>query len=399
MKYRWILWALTLVLALTVASGAAVAEHFDAAPTIDVTLGRGESFTLDTTGLLVAEGQTLKFKTSDGKVAAVSADGVITALKKGKATIAVGYDKTLLGLCKVTVVKAPRKVVLSEKKALLSTGGTLELSAKLSRGTASALTYTSSNEAIATVDATGKVTGVSGGKATITVKTFNDRSAECVIYVLGGKAPATLSLNASSVNLQVGETFKLIPGVDEGSDAFYKYVAQDKKIAKVNSEGEITGIRPGITSVAVLTHNGLTQTVGVNVKPRLKEVYGSLTNEPAKFLKAAKKLKLTRDAAAGSGSVVCRDDELSLAMTADSCTVTLNAVQAPRYCIQGVDVSMTPEAAAAKLIAAGWALTGSRASDGIEHRAFTKDSDTTHFITVSTANGTTVSSLSAQWHW
>ena len=76
MKYRWILWALTLVLALTVASGAAVAEHFDAAPTIDVTLGRGESFTLDTTGLLVAEGQTLKFKTSDGKVAAVSADGV-----------------------------------------------------------------------------------------------------------------------------------------------------------------------------------------------------------------------------------------------------------------------------------------------------------------------------------
>ena len=400
MKRRCIALALALTLLLAALSGAALAESFSAASTVSVKLGRGESRKLDTSSLLVTEGQALQFRTSDKKVVSVSADGVVTALKKGRATVAVGYDKTLLGLYRITVGASPKRVTLSAKNIVLSAGDTVGLKAAVNKGAASALTFESGNPAVATVDAEGKVSAVGSGKTTVTVKTYNDRTAQCNVYVLGGKAPSTLSLNASAVIVQVGETFKLTPSVDEGSDAYYKFASQDRKIARVNADGEITGVKPGVTSVAVVTHNGLRQSVGVTVKPKLKDVYRCLTNEPAAYMRTVKRLKLKRDAAAGDAAkVVCRDGELALTLSAESCQVALNAVTDPRYCIQGIDVSMTPEAAAAKLIAAGWALTGTKATDGVEQRAFTRDGDSTHFVAISTADGQSIQGILAQWTW
>ena len=402
MKYRWIAGVMALALLLTSLTGfvgVAGAEGFGQTPSTSVTLGRGETCKFDTSAILVTDDLVLKYKTDNPKVATVDADGVITGLRKGKATVAVGYDKTLLGLCEVTVVAAPKRVALSDSSVVLSVGDVKALSAKLSSGSASVLTFTSSNEKVATVDAEGNVTALAGGKTTVTATTFNDRTAECEVYVLGGKAPTTLSLNVPVVDIQVGETFRLAPSVDEGSDAFYQYASQSRKIATVNSEGVITGVRKGSTSVAVRTHNGLIQAVEVNVKARLKNVYGCLTNDPATYALYVRKLKLGRDDDAPAGTVLCRDDELALTMTSSSCTVAVAPAAKSRYCIEGIDVSMTPEVAAAKLIANGWALTGTKSSDGVEQRAFTWGGDTSRYIAIATVDGTTIQGLLAQWTW
>ena len=402
MKYRWIARVVALALLMASVMGISVvagAESFGQTPSSSVKLGRGETCKFDISAIAVTAGQALKYKSDNTRVATVDADGVITALRKGKATIAVGFDKTLLGVCHVTVVAAPKRVSLSDDSAVLSVGDVKELAVKLSGGSASALTFASSNEKVATVDAEGRVTALAGGKATITVTTYNDRTATCAVYVLGGKAPTTLSLNVPVVDIQVGESFKLSPSVDEGSDAFYKYASQNRKIATVNAEGVITGVRKGSTSVAVKTHNGLIQAVEVNVKARLKDVYGSLTNDPATYALYAQKLGLERDEDAPAGTVVCRDGELALSMTSSSCTVAVASVLSPRYCIEGIDTSMTPEVAAAKLIANGWALTGNKTSDGVEQRAFTRAGDETHFIAIPTADGATIQGILAQWNW
>ena len=97
--------------------------------------------------------------------------------------------------------------------------------------------------------------------------------------------------------------------------------------------------------------------------------------------------------------MVCRDGELALSMTSSSCTVAVASVLSPRYCIEGIDTSMTPEVAAAKLIANGWALTGNKTSDGVEQRAFTRAGDETHFIAIATADGATIQGILAQWNW
>ena len=400
MKNRWIARILALAMLMAALAGVAAAENTGATPTAKVKLGVGETLNIDASTLLVPEGQTLKYKSSDAKIASVSAEGVITALEKGSAMIAIGYEKTLAAMCKVTVVSAPKKVALSPKVVVLSVGDTRDLSVRLSKGAASVVAFSSSNEAVATVDDAGRITAVAGGKAVVTAKTYNGKTAECAVYVLGGKAPTTLSLNVSSVSIQVGETFKLTPSVDEGSDAYYRYASKNKKIAKVDADGVITGVKKGVTTVGVVTHNGLKQTVEVTVKAALKDVYGALTNDPKAFLKVVKKLKLTQDAdASDSSTVAFSNEEIVMAMTAKSCQVSLRAGSSPKYCLEGIDVSMTPEAAAAKLIAAGWAMTGSKTSDGVQQRAFTKDGDTSRFIAIATADGNTIQGLLAKWTW
>lgn len=400
MKYRWIARILALALLTASVSGfAGLAEGFGQAPSTSVKLGRGETCRFDISNILAGEGQVLQYRSKDPKVAAVDANGVITALRKGRTTVAVGYDKTVLGLCQVTVVAAPKRVRLSEGTAVLSVGDVKTLTATLSSDSASALSFTSSNEKVAAVDGEGNVTALSGGKATITVSTYNGKAATCEVYVLGGKAPTTLSLNVPVVDIQVGETFRLVPSVDEGSDAIYKYASQNRRIASVNAEGLITGMRRGSTSVAVKTHNGLIQAVEVNVKAPLRDAFRCLTDDPAAYLQYARKLDLVRQADAPENTVVCQDGELALTMTASSCAAALVSVPKPRYCIAGIDVAMTPENASAKLIANGWALTATKSADGVEQRAFTRADDPSRAIAIATADGATIQGIMAQWNW
>ena len=64
------------------------------------------------------------------------------------------------------------------------------------------ITWSSSDDAVATVDATGKVTPVAVGTATITAKA-GDKTAECPVYVYAGKA----SINDGDVTVTSGEWY------------------------------------------------------------------------------------------------------------------------------------------------------------------------------------------------
>ncbi|MDO4865942.1 MAG: Ig-like domain-containing protein [Clostridia bacterium] len=116
-------------------------------------------------------------------IATVSATGVVTSKKTGTTTIVVTNAFRRQSTCTVTVKKAPKKVTLKPKKLSLPAKTTALLTASLPKNTASAITYTSSNPAVATVGPTGIVTGVSTGKATITAKAFNGKKATCKVTV------------------------------------------------------------------------------------------------------------------------------------------------------------------------------------------------------------------------
>ena len=66
----------------------------------------------------------------------------------------------------------------------LDKGKTFALTADIGENCASAgTTITSGNTRVATVDSKGKITAVSAGRAVITVKTFNGKTATCVVTV------------------------------------------------------------------------------------------------------------------------------------------------------------------------------------------------------------------------
>ncbi len=164
-----------------------------------LTLGVAETFRLEPT---ITEGSlaTFTWSTTRKKVAKVSKKGVVTGVKAGKATIAVTTQNGRTAKVAVTVKKAPGSLSLDRTSLTLGADGKAALKAKLPSGTASKITWTSSDEKVAKVDDGGVVTAVKAGKATITASTFNDHAATCAVRVLP-KIDATVKYRA----LLIGE--------------------------------------------------------------------------------------------------------------------------------------------------------------------------------------------------
>lgn len=165
----------------------------------ELALPEGESETL--TAIVAPDDATNKAVTwtSDkAEVASVDATGKVTAHSVGDAIItATTVDGEKTASCKVTVTRAVTQVKLNKTSLTLIEGGTETLTATVLPEDAldKEITWTSSDEKIATVDAAGKVTAVSKGKATITAATKNGKSAECVVTVT--PVNCTVSFNSN----------------------------------------------------------------------------------------------------------------------------------------------------------------------------------------------------------
>mgnify|MGYP002563493654 FL=1 len=124
-------------------------------------------------------------------VASVDASGLVTALAPGKAVIHAYTTQGETLTCTVTVTSEIGKVTLDADVLLLhSVGSQQDLipTVAVQEPSAVALQWTSSDPSVAVVDASGTVTAVADGKAIVTVRTPEGRSADCTVYV--GQAAA-----------------------------------------------------------------------------------------------------------------------------------------------------------------------------------------------------------------
>ena len=123
-----------------------------------------------------ATDKTVTWTSSKPEVATVDG-GVVTGVAPGEAVItAKAGDKTVT--CTVTVVEDPTKVTgvwLDKKAATRYLNGVVELKAHVVPSTAGdkSVSWSSSNEAVATVGENGLVTVLAEGEATITVTTVD----------------------------------------------------------------------------------------------------------------------------------------------------------------------------------------------------------------------------------
>ena len=115
-----------------------------------------------------------------------------------------------------------------------------------STGTGS-LSWTSSNNSVATVDANGKVTAVALGTANITASQ-NGMSATCVITVAG------ISLNKTSTTIVKGRNEQLTASVYPYST--YTWTSSNPSVATVSDTGLVTAVANGTTTIKVTTEDG-----------------------------------------------------------------------------------------------------------------------------------------------
>lgn len=127
--------------------------------------------------------------------------------------------------------------------------------------------FTSNNPEVVKVDAaTGEVTGLKVGGATVRITTRNGATASCSVAVM--KAPTTMSLNKTSLTLGVGETYDLNSSLGTGEGAYYiAYSSNASEIASVKSSGGIvTANKTGTATVTATAYNGVSDSCVVTVK-------------------------------------------------------------------------------------------------------------------------------------
>ncbi len=212
----------------------------------------------DASGLPLS-GRTVTWGTSDAQVATVDAAGMVTGLVPGTATIHATSEGQIDEVT-VTVVVPVAKVVVTPAESTIDVLATVELAAALHDSVGNLLTdrvvtWSSSKPLVATVSATGLVTGVKEGSATITA-TSETKSGTATITVRSGPGVPvdSVALTPLSVSTAVGETvqFTATPLDAAGNALSGKTVtwsSSDPNVAAVTASGLATGVWVGAATI------------------------------------------------------------------------------------------------------------------------------------------------------
>ncbi len=238
-----------------------------------LTLGVGEKFDLDSILPTGSASYKSPYSTSNISVASVAeAGGLVTAKRVGTAIVTVRTYNSKTASCKITVKSAPTSIRLNKTNITLGVGEQFDLDSYLSAGSASyKCPYSSSNPSVASVaEAGGLVTAKKVGTATITVRTYNGRTATCKVTVkaASNKTPV-IKLNKANLTLTVGESYTLKPSVTPSKSVTYSYSSSNSAVASV-SKGKITAKKAGTATITVKASGCKSATCKVTVKAASK---------------------------------------------------------------------------------------------------------------------------------
>lgn len=126
------------------------------------------------------------------------------------------------------------------------------------------VTWSTSDESIASVDENGMVTGNMLGTAYITATAVDGSTAQCRIVVK--KAPTSITLDKTELKLNVNSSYTFTKTLSANSAASFKWTTSDPDVARVYSTGKIVAQNPGTTVITVTTYNGKTASCVVTVE-------------------------------------------------------------------------------------------------------------------------------------
>ena len=217
-------------------------------------------------------GRTVTWSSGNSGVATVSASGIVTGVSPGAATITAASEGKS-GTAAVTVSSVPvASVAVSPTSASVSVGQTVQLAAtpKDANGnplTGRTVTWSSGNTAVATVSASGLVTGVSAGAATITAAS-EGQSGSAAITVTSVPV-ASVAVSPASASVQTGQAVQLTATPKDAngnplSGRTIVWTSSNTAAASVNTSGRVTGVAAGSATITA-TSEGKSGTAAITV--------------------------------------------------------------------------------------------------------------------------------------
>ena len=236
----------------------------------ELTLEKGKSETLVATVKPDdATDKTVIWTSSDDGIVSVDQTGKVTAIKGGEATITAGAgDKT--ATCEVTVTVPVESVSLNVTNITLEEeqSTTLVATVKPDDATNKTVTWSSSDETIASVDQNGVVTAKKIGNAIITAK-VEEKQADCKITVQEKPKVSAITFNTNSFNGYIGQDYQVSVSVTP-SNAYYEleWSVSDTRVVSIQGNGTSARIHTldyGVSEIIVKDKiSGITASITVS---------------------------------------------------------------------------------------------------------------------------------------
>ena len=245
--------------------------------------GDTKALTVEYTPADTTDDKTVAWSSSDSTVASVDNNGIVTAVKPGSAVITAkvgNYQAT----CAVTV-DAPLKEIVPEKAIIdmvkKQTANIAYSVVPADTTDSKDVTYTSSDETVATVNSDGKVTAKKAGQATVTITGANGIKATVTVNV--SEIPVNeVVLSAQDEIIEAGAkkaitaTLKPENNTDDNQDV--TWTTSDEKIAKVvvdkddSHKATIEGVAAGSAVITATAANGTKAECTVKVPKHITSI-------------------------------------------------------------------------------------------------------------------------------
>lgn len=186
-------------------------------------------------------------KIGSAKITAVASEGGLS----DSVTIEVGGDGNIIEV---------NKIELDATSKTIYVGASEQITPKIlpSNATYKALTYTSSDTSIVTVDSNGLIKGLRDGTATITVRTNHENISTNMKITVRNNPATGVELETTSLTLSQNESYmlsaKVIPS--NASNKTVTYTSSNSSIVKVDQTGNITGLSKGTATITVTPNGG-----------------------------------------------------------------------------------------------------------------------------------------------
>lgn len=173
--------------------------------------------------------------------------------------------------CKVVVTLQAESIEVAEETITGIVGSKRKLNASvLPAGASQELSYTSSNEEVATVSNAGEVSLVGKGTAIITVATQDGTNIKKTIWITVVKPVLDIITKADKYVVNKNESCTISASVSpvDASNTNITYISADPTIATVDNKGNVRGKSVGKTTIKISSTDGFmaTKTVEVEVK-------------------------------------------------------------------------------------------------------------------------------------
>lgn len=218
--------------------------------------------------------QWLRFESSDPRVASIDGGGTVRALASGDAVISARASGGARAEMQVTVAGVPMtELSLNVNELRIQKGQFSGLSVRYNADASDTrLQWLSSDERVVRVDASGRVEGVGGGEAYVSVIAPNGRSDSAKVYVDVEGTAVHISPNAVALGVGARVPLKVSYLPLDCTDRVRRWISSDPNALYVSADGVLEARAEGSAYITVLTEGGLTAGMEVRVEAAPKDI-------------------------------------------------------------------------------------------------------------------------------